>query len=233
MPTYNESDNLVPTLHDVLRYNPQVDVLVVDDASPDGTGELAERVAQTNGHVHVLHHGDKQGLGPAYVAGFSWALAAGYDIICEMDMDGSHRASDLSVLLRTMQSDTALDLVIGSRRVPGGRTQGWSWMRNLISCAGSRYASLMLGLPVRDMTAGFRAYRARMLRKVGLQEIKANGYVFQIDMTRRVAAAGGHIAEVPIVFPERTRGVSKMNLGIVVEAMRSVTVWGLRRMFGR
>ncbi len=230
MPTFNEAANLKPTLTEMFRRNPEVDVLVVDDASPDGTGRLADGMARDDGRIHVLHRGGKQGLGPAYVAGFTWALNAGYDVICEMDMDGSHRPCDLTRMLDAMRADPTIDLVIGSRRVSGGRTEGWSWTRDLISSMGSWYAQRMLGLDVHDMTAGFRAYRAGILRRLNLRDIRANGYVFQIDMTRRVASVGGHILEVPIVFPERLRGVSKMTAGIVVEAMRSVTVWGLRRM---
>ena len=230
MPTYNERENLRTTLDGVFAYNPGVDVLVVDDGSPDGTGELADRMARDNGHIHVVHRKGKGGLGPAYLAGFTWALDRGYDVVCEMDMDGSHRPQDLARMLRVIRCDRGVDLVIGSRRVPGGRTEGWPWYRDLISRCGSWYARLMLGIGVHDMTAGFRAYRADMLRSLDLRSVQANGYVFQIDMTRRVAAAGGRILEVPIVFPERRRGVSKMDSAIVAEAMRCVTVWGVARM---
>lgn len=231
MPTYNERDNISPTLTRVLAGNPRVDVLVVDDGSPDGTGALADEIAAADARVHVLHRERKSGLGPAYLAGFTWALDHCYGVVCEMDMDGSHRAEDLSVMLATLAADPTLDLVIGSRRVPGGRAEGWPWYRDLISRSGSWYARLMLGVNVHDMTAGFRAYRSRMLHRLDLGSVEANGYVFQIDMTRRVAAAGGRIREVPIVFPERMHGSSKMDSGIVVEAMRRVSVWGLRRLF--
>lgn len=229
MPTYNERENLRTTLDGVFAYNPDVDVLIVDDASPDGTGELADQMAQDNGRIHVLHRGGKGGLGPAYLAGFAWALDRGYAVVCEMDMDGSHRPQDLARMLKVMRCDRGVDLVIGSRRVPGGRTEGWPWYRDLISRGGSWYARRMLGLGVRDMTAGFRAYRADLLRHMDLRSVEANGYVFQIDMTRRAAAVGGRILEVPIVFPERRRGVSKMDSAIVVEAMRNVTLWGIAR----
>jgi dolichol-phosphate mannosyltransferase len=233
MPTYNERENIGPTLAALFEWNPQVHVLVVDDASPDGTGEAAEAIAAGEPRLHVLHREGKNGLGPAYLAGFNWALKRGYATLCSMDMDGSHRAQDLHAMLRVMADNPHVALVIGSRRVPGGRTEGWSRHRNWISSAGSWYARTMLGLGVRDMTSGMRAYRARILRASDLRSVEANGYVFQIDMTRRVAAAGGSIVEVPIVFPERVRGRSKMGIGIVVEAMRRVTGWGLRRLFGR
>lgn len=230
MPTYNERENLRTTLDGVFAYNPDIDVLVVDDGSPDGTGELAEHMAGENSRLHVMHREGKGGLGPAYLAGFAWALDRGYDVVCEMDMDGSHRPQDLARMLKVMRFDRGVDLVIGSRRVPGGRTEGWPWYRDLISRGGSWYARTMLGLGVRDMTAGFRAYRADLLRRMDLRSVQANGYVFQIDMTRRAAAVGGRILEVPIVFPERRRGVSKMDSAIVAEAMRCVTVWGVERM---
>lgn len=235
MPTYNEKDNLPVTIPAVLRYCPDVHVLVVDDNSPDGTGDLADAMADDDPRIHVLHRAGKGGLGPAYLAGFRWALDRGYDVICEMDMDGSHRPQDLPRLLAPLlgvegSRSGRVDLVIGSRRVRGGRSEGWPWYRNLISSCGSLYARIMLGSRVHDMTAGFRAYRASMLRSVRLDEVEAGGYVFQIDMTRRVLAAGGVIREVSIVFPQRVRGVSKMSSAIVLEAMWRVTIWGLQRL---
>lgn len=231
MPTYNECDNITTTIGGVFRNTPQVDVLVVDDASPDGTGDIADGMAARDRRVHVIHRSGKQGLGPAYLAGFDWALERGYALICEMDMDGSHRPEDLAKLLQTVRHDAHVDLVIGSRRISGGATEGWSPWRNGISQAGSWYARVMLGLSVRDMTAGFRVYRADILRKMALESVADNGYVFQIDMTRRVARMGGHIVEVPIVFPDRVHGESKMDSSIVVEAMRRVTGWGFERAF--
>ena len=235
MPTYNERENLERTIGLVLSNNPCADVLVVDDGSPDGTGELAERMAQTNTRIKVLHRPGKGGLGPAYTAGFAQALADGYALICEMDMDGSHRAVDLAAMLLSIRQHPDVSLVIGSRRVTGGSTPHWPWYRDAISRAGSWYASTMLALPVHDMTAGFRVYRAAMLRQVmrgfDAQGEPANGYVFQIDMTRRVAALHGEILEVPITFPERVHGDSKMSLSIVIEAMSKVSVWGLQRIF--
>ena len=230
MPTYNERENLAITLHDVFSTNPEVHVLVVDDGSPDGTGDLAGRMAAGDARIHVLHRLRKAGLGPAYVAGFRYALGHGYRFVCEMDMDGSHRGADLAGMLKTIGADPAVAMVIGSRRVDGGSTPNWPWYRDLISRAGSWYARTLLALPVHDLTAGFRVYRAAWLRKLDLGSQRANGYVFQIDMTRRVAASGGVIVEVPVTFPERVRGRSKMSMGIVAEAMMRVTVWGLRRL---
>ncbi|MBT1177282.1 polyprenol monophosphomannose synthase [Bifidobacterium callimiconis] len=238
MPTYNEKDNLPVTVPAILRYCPNVHILIVDDNSPDGTGELADAMADRDPRIYVLHRAGKGGLGPAYLAGFRWALDRDYDVICEMDMDGSHRPQDLLRLLAPLMGESAavaqgagrVDLVIGSRRVRGGRSEGWPWYRNLISSCGSWYARMMLGSHVHDMTAGFRAYRASMLRSVRLDSVEAGGYVFQIDMTRRVLAAGGVIREVPIVFPQRALGVSKMSSAIVIEAMWRVTVWGLQRL---
>lgn len=233
MPTYNERENIEPTLAALFEWNPGVHVLVVDDNSPDGTGEVAGAISAGDTRMHVLHRDGKNGLGPAYLAGFGWALQRGYATLCSMDMDGSHRAQDLHAMLQIVAADPTIDLVIGSRRIPGGRTEGWSRHRNWISSAGSWYARTMLGLGVRDMTSGLRAYRARILRASNLRSVEANGYVFQIDMTRRVAMAGGNIAEAPIVFPERVHGRSKMGIGIVAEAMWRVTGWGLRRLFER
>lgn len=231
MPTYNERENLTTTLGDVFSHNPQVHVLVVDDNSPDGTGQMAESMASADPRIRVLHRTVKEGLGPAYAAGFRYALAHDYEFVCEMDMDGSHRGVDLAAMLRAMLAHPEVSLVIGSRRVPGGSTPNWPWYRDLISRCGSWYARTMLALPVHDVTAGFRVYRATVLRALDLGEQRANGYVFQIDMTRRVAAAGGAMIEIPITFPERVRGSSKMSTAIVLEAMTKVTVWGVRGWF--
>lgn len=232
MPTYDERGNIRSTLSGVLARCPQVDILVVDDGSPDGTGVLADGMARSDRRIRVIHRAGKQGLGPAYLEGFRWALDQGYDIICEMDMDGSHRPADLVRILAVLASDPCLDLVIGSRRVKGGRTANWPWYRDLISRGGSLYARIMLGLPAKDVTAGFRAYRARILRRIPLDQVRSNGYVFQIDMLRRVLASGGHVAEVPIVFVERKVGSSKMSSSIVAEAMVQVTRWGVERLRG-
>lgn len=230
MPTYNEKDNLQPTLSGISRCCPSVHVLVVDDSSPDGTGQEAEKMAQADRRIMVIHRSIKRGLGPAYLAGFEWALLHNYDIICQMDMDGSHRPEDLRKVIGQLVSRPDCDACIGSRRVPGGGTENWPWYRQAISWCGSTYARLALGLSTHDVTAGFRAYRAEALRRLHLDKIQANGYVFQVDMTRRIEYAGGRIIEVPIIFVERTKGSSKMGAGIVLEAMWRVTGWGIYRL---
>ena len=233
MPTYQEADNIGVTLPQLLACCPEVDVLVVDDSSPDGTGAMAEDMARHNPHVHVIHRHARRGLGPAYVQGFRWSLERGYDLICEMDMDGSHRPQDLARMLAVARGKAHPGLVIGSRRVRGGRTQHWPWYRDLISRVGSWYARIALGSSVRDMTAGLRVYRADVLRRIDLGRVRSSGYVFQVDMLRRVQAMGVSVVEVPIVFVERVRGSSKMDAGIVLEAMAQVTLWGFERLTRR
>lgn len=229
MPTYNEAGSIKSTVGQVLDYCPDITILVVDDCSPDGTGHIADVLACQDTRVHVIHRSGPRGLGPAYLAGFAWGLQGHYCTICEMDMDGSHRPQDLPRLLQRLDQADDVDVVIGSRRVAGGKTVGWPWYRDLISRCGSWYAHRLLHLPVRDATAGFRAYRASMLRRLDLQEVESAGYVFQIDMIRRVQEAGGNIVELPIVFVERRLGTSKMGLKIVVEAMMRVTSWWISR----
>lgn len=233
MPTYQEAQNIRTTLEALLRVCPEVHVLVVDDGSPDGTGRIADAMALEDARVSVLHRDVRQGLGPAYVAGFRWALERGYGRICEMDMDGSHRPQDMARVLQYAEGHPEVDLVIGSRRVPGGSTRNWPWYRDLISRLGSWYARMALGMPVRDMTAGLRAYRAEALGKIDLDRLHSSGYVFQIDMLRRIVAGGGRVHEVPIIFMERIRGRSKMDTGIVLEAVVQVTRWGWGRLLGR
>ncbi|MFV2142916.1 MULTISPECIES: polyprenol monophosphomannose synthase [Isoptericola] len=233
VPTYDERESL-PVLLDGLRAAaPEVDVLVVDDASPDGTGELAARRASEDDRVHVLHRAGKGGLGAAYVAGFGWGLDRGYDVLCEMDADGSHRPEELARLLGRLAADDAPALVIGSRWVPGGRVVDWPWHRLLLSRAGNTYVRLALGIGVRDATGGFRAFRAATLRGLELAQVESHGYCFQVDMTWRVLRGGGAVAEVPITFVERAAGVSKMSRSIVAEALRKVTLWGLRHRWGQ
>lgn len=229
VPTYDERDSLPRALETLRLHVPDADVLVVDDASPDGTGEIAERIAAEDAGVrgrqaiHVLHREGKQGLGTAYVAGFRWALARGYDAVVEMDADGSHRAEDLPGLLARVAD---AELVIGSRWVRGGRVVNWPLHRQLLSRGANVYAWLAMGLPVRDATAGFRVYRAGTLRALALDEVASHGYCFQIDMAWRVVRAGGRVVEVPITFVERAEGRSKMSRAIVAEALVRVTVWG-------
>ncbi|EFQ84020.1 glycosyltransferase, group 2 family protein [Aeromicrobium marinum DSM 15272] len=227
VPTYNEVESL-PRLLDALAVHlPQADVLVVDDNSPDGTGVVAASLARREPGIHVLHRPAKDGLGHAYRAGFAWALARDYAIVVQMDADGSHRPQDLPALVAAAEAGT--DLVIGSRWVPGGGVRNWPWYRRAISRGGTRYARRMLGLPVADATAGFRAFRRLTLERIDLEAVASQGYCFQIDMTRRVLAAGMQVVELPILFVERERGRSKMSGAIVREALWRTTLWGLQR----
>ncbi|TLP93708.1 polyprenol monophosphomannose synthase [Nesterenkonia salmonea] len=224
IPTYNEIDSL-PTIVDRLRAAvPETDVLIVDDNSPDGTGELAEQMSSADEKIHVLHRVKKDGLGGAYIAGFTWGLGREYDTFVELDADGSHQPEQLPDLLAAINE---ADLVIGSRWVPGGSVVNWPLHRELISRAGSLYSRTLLGLRVRDITAGFRVFRRSTLEEIDLTSIESVGYGFQVDMTFRVARLGKTIKEVPITFVERTVGESKMSGNIVVEAVLNVTKWGL------
>ncbi|RMI09480.1 polyprenol monophosphomannose synthase [Cellulomonas triticagri] len=229
VPTYDERASLPRALAALREHVPDADVLVVDDASPDGTGALAEDLAARDADergrraFHVLHRAGKQGLGTAYVAGFRWALERGYDVVVEMDADGSHRAEDLPRLLARVPD---AELVIGSRWVRGGRVVNWPLHRQLLSRGANVYAWIAMGLPVRDATAGFRAYRASTLGDLALDTVASHGYCFQIDMAWRVLGVGGRVVEVPITFVERAEGRSKMSRSIVVEALVKVTVWG-------
>ncbi|WP_136313546.1 MULTISPECIES: polyprenol monophosphomannose synthase [Actinomyces] len=229
IPTYNEIETLAGALDGVRRAVPAAHVLVVDDNSPDGTGRLADARAQADDHIHVLHRTEKNGLGPAYLAGFSWGLASGYELICEMDADGSHRPEDLALLIQRAEMADAPDLVIGSRWVSGGATSGWDARRVALSRGGNLYINAMLGLRVKDATAGFRVYRADSLRRLSLGEVEALGYGFQVNMTKLVADAGGRIVEMPITFHEREAGQSKLSGGIFSEELALVTKWGLAK----
>ncbi len=236
VPTYDEAQTLPGTLARLRAAVPGADVLVVDDGSPDGTGDLAERAASADPAVHVLHRAGKQGLGKAYVAGFGWALERGYSVVVEMDADGSHQPEELPRLLDDLTaggSTAPADLVIGSRWVPGGSVVNWPWHREVLSRGANTFARLALGLPVRDATAGFRAYRAPALAALHLEEVASAGYCFQIDMAWRVHLAGGVIREVPIRFVERQQGRSKMSNRIVVEALLRVTGWGVSHRWGQ
>jgi dolichol-phosphate mannosyltransferase len=228
IPTYNESANLAWIIERVHASQPDVDILIADDGSPDGTGEIADRLAAEHPWLQVMHRGSKQGLGSAYRAGFAWGLARDYEVLVEMDADGSHRPEELGRLLDA--SADGADLVLGSRWVPGGGVVNWPWHRRLISRGGTFYARLMLGIPVKDATGGYRAFRRTTLERIPLDEVASQGYCFQIDMARRVLAAGMTIVEVPITFVERERGQSKMSGGIVREALWRVTLWGLGRL---
>jgi dolichol-phosphate mannosyltransferase len=226
MPTYNERQNLESIVTRIRAAAPDVDLLVVDDNSPDGTGKIADELAEANPHVHVLHRTEKAGLGKAYIAGFGWALDRGYAVIMEMDADGSHQPEHLPSLIGAVQGEQGADLAIGSRWVRGGKVVNWPKSREALSRGANIYIRLMLGMGVRDATAGFRAYRAQTLRTISLDKVESAGYCFQIDLTIRVAQAGLKIVEVPITFVERENGVSKMSNAIIMEAFWRVAQWG-------
>jgi dolichol-phosphate mannosyltransferase len=231
IPTYNERENLDPIVARVRSSVPGADVLVVDDNSPDGTGELADKLSTGDQQISVLHRPGKGGLGAAYIAGFGWALERGYAAMIEMDADGSHQPEDLPRLLRALEG---ADLVIGSRWIPGGTVRNWPKSREALSRGANTYARLMLRVPIRDTTAGFRAYRAETLRAIALDTVRSQGYCFQIDLTLRAANAGLTILEVPITFIDRTRGASKMSRAVMAEAFWRVAQWGIAdRLRGR
>jgi len=225
VPTYNESENLESLLAAIAQVVPGTHVLIVDDNSPDGTGAIADRIAQENARVHVLHRAGKEGLGTAYVAGFRYALEQGFDHVIEMDADFSHRPIDLPRLLEAAER---ADVVVGSRNIPGGRSENWSPIRTMISRGGSWYARLLLGLPIKDCTSGFKCFNRRALEALDLEALRSNGYAFQVEVNHACAHAGMRFAEVPIVFPDRIRGTSKMSGLIVFEAALLV----LRLKFG-
>jgi dolichol-phosphate mannosyltransferase len=227
VPTYDERENLPIVVARSLAATPdEVHLLVVDDASPDGTGALADELAARHPRLHVLHRARKQGLGPAYLAGFAWGLERGYEAIVEMDADGSHHPEDLPRLLGRLDDH---DLALGSRWVPGGRVENWPRRRLLLSRGGNWYTRLALGIDIRDATGGFRAFRADALRRIHLDDVASHGYCFQVDLVWRALQAGLRVVEVPIVFTERVHGVSKMDGAIVSESLRLVAWWGLRR----
>lgn len=228
MPTYNEANSLASTVEGLLAEIAGIDVLVVDDNSQDGTAAIADSLAVNSTRVSVLHRPTKQGLGPAYIDGFRHAFANGYELVVEMDADGSHQASDLQAIL---SATTQADLVIGSRWILGGSVQNWPIVRVLISKFGNLYARLMLGTNIYDMTSGFRAYQSSFLQKLISSPVSSQGYSFQVELAYRAAKAGG-VKEVPITFIERTSGRSKMTLGIVIEALVKIQLWGIRRLFG-
>jgi dolichol-phosphate mannosyltransferase len=230
IPTYNERENLASMAARVLASVAGSDLLVVDDNSPDGTGALAEDLAAMSPRLHVVHRRAKAGLGAAYQEGFRWGLEHGYEVLVEMDGDRSHQPEQLPRLLDALASS---DLAIGSRWVTGGAVENWPFRREALSRAGSLYARLALGLPYRDVTGGYRAFRASALAAIDFAAITSQGYCFQIDMLWRAHRAGLRVAEVPITFVERTLGVSKMSPGIVREAIAKVTVWGLTSLPGR
>jgi len=225
VPTYNEADNVRQITVRLRGAVPEAHLLVADDNSPDGTGGIADELAAGDDHVHVLHRPGKQGLGTAYVAGFGWALERDYDVVVEMDADGSHAPEELPRLLNALRD---ADLVLGSRWVPGGKVVNWPLRREALSRGATLYTRLALGLPLHDATGGFRAYRRHVLEKIDLDAIASQGYCFQIDLAQRTWRAGFRVVEVPITFADRERGQSKMSSNIVREALWRVTVWGAR-----
>jgi dolichol-phosphate mannosyltransferase len=225
VPTYNEADNLAWIVGRLRDAQPDVHVLVVDDSSPDGTGKLAEEMAAADDHVRVLHRTEKGGLGAAYKHGFRVALDAGYDVVGEMDADGSHQPEQLGRLLDALAD---ADLVIGSRWVRGGSVVNWPRRRELLSRGGNLYVRVLLGVPVRDATAGFRVFRRTALETIDLDAVQSTGYVFQTDLVVRCLRARLRVREVPIEFVERVRGDSKMTGQVAVESLRRITLWGLR-----
>jgi len=228
LPTYNEAPNIERVLRAVRAALPEAGVLVVDDGSPDGTAAIAEAVATEIGGIDVMHRSAKSGLGSAYRAGFAWGLEHGWEAMVEMDSDFSHDPAALGDLVAPLEA--GVDLSVGSRYVAGGEIPNWSIGRRLISRGGNLYADLLLGLGVKDSTSGFRAYRAQILSKIELSQVRAEGYGFQIEMVRRVIDHGGNIAEVPIRFVDRVEGTSKMSTWIVVEAFVLVTWWAAQRL---
>jgi dolichol-phosphate mannosyltransferase len=226
VPTYNERLNIAHLIASVRLAG--YSILVVDDGSPDGTGEVVDEIAANDARVQVIHRLAKEGIGPAYAAGFDRALAAGAQVVVEMDADFSHNPNDLPRLLSAVE--TGADLAIGSRYIPGGSTPDWPPHRQAISRAGNIYARIMLGIPVRDATAGFRAFRAEALRSLPYNRAQASGYGFQVEMAWRAVQAGMKVVEVPVVFRDREQGTSKMNGRIVLEAMALVTAWGVTRL---
>ena len=230
IPTYIERDNIERIAGRVRAAVPSVDVLVVDDASPDGTGEVADAMAAADEQIQVLHREGKDGLGPAYIAGFRWAAEHGYDVMVEMDADGSHQPEELPRLLAALED---ADLVIGARWVPGGKVRNWPKRREALSRGANTYARLMLGIPLHDATAGYRAFRAAPLAKIGLDEVDSRGYCFQIDLALRAVRQGLRVVEVPITFVEREHGTSKMSRDVMAEAALRITQWGMSDRVGK
>ncbi|MFW5967457.1 MAG: polyprenol monophosphomannose synthase [Persicimonas sp.] len=216
MPTYNEAENLRPIVEAVHQVVPEVDILVIDDDSPDGTGDIADEMAARDERLHVLHRTEKAGLGRAYVAGFRWALERDYERILEMDADFSHQPEYLPDMIGHLDDH---DVVIGSRYVAGGGTEDWGLLRKLISRGGGFYARTILGVDIRDLTAGFVAWRREVLERIALDKVEASGYVFQIEMKYRAHKLGCRLLEIPIVFPDRIAGESKMTPDIAAEAL--------------
>ncbi len=230
IPTFNEIDNIALIVQRLRAAVPTAEILIADDNSPDGTGRLADDLAGADEQVQVLHRTEKAGLGAAYLAGFAWALDRGFDTVVEMDADGSHQPEELPGILSALEN---ADLVLGSRWIPGGEVVNWPLHRKLISRGGTTYARLLLGVPIRDITGGFRAFRATTLKALDLSSVESQGYCFQIDLAWRAVRQGLTVTEVPITFVERERGHSKMSGAIVRESLIRVTQWGIAHRLGR
>src|SRR5215212_3210141 len=224
IPTYNESENITRILSRTRKAVPDAHILVADDNSPDGTGKLADEIAVSDGHVHVMHRLGKEGLGAAYLAGFEWGLNEGYQVLVEMDADGSHQPEQLPELLNAL---TDADLVLGSRWVKGGDVLNWPKSREILSRGGNLWTRIALGIPLRDATGGYRAFRRKTLLELGLDNVASAGYCFQVDLAWRALKAGFRVVEVPITFIEREYGDSKMSQKIVIEALALTTMWGI------
>jgi len=224
IPTYNESENIARIISRTREAVPDAHILIADDNSPDGTGKLADEIANADDHVHVMHRLGKEGLGAAYLAGFEWGLNAGYQVLVEMDADGSHQPEQLPELLTALAN---ADLVLGSRWVTGGRVVNWPRSREVLSRGGNLWTRMMLDIPLRDATGGFRAFRRETLLGLGLDNVASAGYCFQVDLAWRALKAGFRVVEVPITFVEREYGASKMSQRIVIEALVRTTVWGV------
>jgi len=229
IPTYNELANAPILIERIFKHIPDAHILIIDDGSPDKTGEKIKEIQRRYPGLFLLERASKSGLGSAYRTGFAWGLERGYESLIEMDADLSHRVRDLKKMIEAEELQPNTDLVIGSRWVSGGKTENWSKSRELLSRAANLYVRAMLGMGVKDSTAGFRIYSSSILERLNLEAIKSEGYSFQIEMTRAVYKLGGKIIEVPITFRERENGVSKMSKNIVREAMLLVTIWGLKR----
>lgn len=225
IPTYNEAENVRLIAERVRRAVPSVDILVADDNSPDGTGDIADELAASDDHVFVLHRAGKEGLGAAYVAGFGWAKDKGYDVVVEMDADGSHAPEELPMLLDALRTT---DVVLGTRYVPGGSVHNWPLHRLALSRGGNIYIRMALGMPFRDATGGYRAYRMPVLDEIDVATVASQGYSFQVELAWRAHRHGFRIVEVPITFTERERGASKMSGNIFKEQLLRVTGWGLQ-----
>lgn len=229
VPTYQELHTLASIVHRIFEHNPEVHVLVIDDNSPDGTGKLADQLKAKYSNLEVLHRESKNGLGAAYIDGFKNSIND-FDVLVEMDADGSHDPQDLVTILKEIED---YDCVLGSRWVPGGKVINWPKSREILSRGGNSYARLMLGIDIGDATGGFRAYKTTALKQLDLSDIDSQGYCFQVDMVRRLLKKGFKIKEVPITFTERTIGTSKMSRNIVLEAFLKIGIWGLQRVFTR